>query len=456
MIGDERKKKVSNYPGEVEVQTRLVDSQQYTGTNAWKNDLVRLPQKRKDPDSLRPEQVEAEAGVFAVMMRTTKPDDAWEGDKDAIDDPKDQPKPKPKPKKERKPRMPAGMGSDMYGSMPGYPGGEGEMGMPSMPPGMGDEGMMSGYGGGMTTAGRRQLGQFYISHYLSQGYRPGGGGGMMPGMPSATPGVAARSYNMVAVKVLVPYEKQWEKYEEALANATGYNPMLDVPRYLFFAAERAEVPDDPNAELQWQPISDTSFAMKLSMKFAGFPAEVADEAYLLPLLTMPIPPVLLQPYESLALHSEVPKKQLPANLAMSPQPPAGEQAKEGTKEGAEGAPKPATDFSEGLPQIPVAGAARRRWLWHARDARHAGHGNRHDAWHGGIPWLSRWVGFSGCEWDVRRRVPWIGHVRFGIGHARRVWDARWLWDAGRDARLWDAGYAGRQTAAGQVQDDTLL
>ena len=159
---------------------------------------------------------------------------------------------------------------------------------------------------------RRQaaLGQFYISHYLSKGFRSTMGVGV--------PGVAARSYAMVAVKALVPYEKQWEEYERALASATGYSPMQDIPKYLLYVAERAEVSDDPNAPLQWQTISNTSVAIEFARKnFAGFPPEVADEAYLLPGLTMPIPPILLQPYDSLALHSEVPKKKLAMNMAMA-------------------------------------------------------------------------------------------------------------------------------------------
>jgi len=363
-IGPERQRKVDNYPALAGIAGSPVDPQPYTG-DPWIKELFRRQQKRQDPAMYQPEQVEAEAGVFAIMMRTRILDDTWLDSKDAIAKAKEPPKPKPKPR--RRTRMPGGSSGmygdmgDMYGSMmPGMPGADGSG---SSMPSMGDEygSMMPGAPGVGTTGIRRQLGQFYISHYLSKGYRPGGGMSMgMPGVVNAPPGVAAKSFPMVAVKALVPYEKQWEEYERALANATGYSPMHDIPKYLLFVAERAEVPDDPNAELQWQPVSNSSFAMKAAMEFAGIPPEVADETYLLPgILTMPIPPVLLQPYDSLALHSQVPKKQLATNLAMA-QPATGEQGKEGSKEeakpGAEGAPKPTTDFSEGLPQIPLAGA----------------------------------------------------------------------------------------------------
>ena len=162
---------------------------------------------------------------------------------------------------------------------------------------------------------------------------------------------------MVAVTALVPYEKQWEEYERALASATGYSPMQDVPRYLFYVAERAEVSEDPNAPLQWQTVSNSSFAMDWAKNnYAGVAPEVADEAYLVPfILTMPIPPLLMKPYDSLALHSEIPVKRLSMNPAM-PQPGAGENPKEEGKPEAGAAPKPEADFSEGLPQIPAAGA----------------------------------------------------------------------------------------------------
>jgi hypothetical protein len=356
-LAPDRQGKVDNYPARVGIARQTVDDAAYRGTTPWIKDLVPRQQKRQDPELYAPSKVEAQAGVFAVMMRTTRPDDAWSGDKDAVEQPKE--KPKPKPKKEKRPR--GGMYGGSYGDMMGgsssssdmsmmYGSSGGDMAIPTMEYGSEMGGMGSGYGMAMPgmAGGKRALGQFYISHYLSKGYRPTVGMGM--------PGVAARSYAMVAVKALVPYEKQWEEYERALANATGYSPMHDIPKYLLYVAERAEVSDDPNAPLQWQTISNSSVAIEWATKnFAGFPPEVADEAYLLRGLTMPIPPILMQPYDSLALHSEVPKKKLATNLAMV-QPGAEEQAKtEGTEEAA-AEPKPSADFSEGLPKMPPTGA----------------------------------------------------------------------------------------------------
>jgi len=346
-LAPERLGKVDDYPALAQNARQPVDDAAYRGTTPWIKDLIPRQQKRQDPEVYAPLKAEAEAGVFAVMTRITKPDDAWVGDKDAtVEQPKE--KPKPKPKKERRPRG-GGMYDEMMGSGGGATGMSGygeEMGMP-MDYGSEMGGMMpGGYGTGMT-AGKRTLGQFYIKHYLSQGYRPTVGLGAV--------GVAARSFPVVAVKALVPFEKQWEEYERALASATGYSPMHDIPKYLLFVAERAEVSDDPNSPPQWKTVSNSRFAMEWALKnYAGVPPEMADEAYLLPgTLTMPVPPVLLQPYDALALHSEIPRRKLGPHLAMG-QSGAPEAAKEGQEEPA--APQPSADFSEGLPQIPAAGA----------------------------------------------------------------------------------------------------
>ena len=68
------------------------------------------------------------------------------------------------------------------------------------------------------------------------------------------PGSVAKARSCIAVKALVPWKKQWEEYEAKLAEAMGYNPARDVPRFLSFTAERAEVGDDPNAPLEWATV----------------------------------------------------------------------------------------------------------------------------------------------------------------------------------------------------------
>ena len=341
-LAPERLAKVDDYPALAQNARQPVDDAAYRGTTPWIKELIPRQQKRQDPEIYAPIKPEAEAGLFAVMTRITRPDDAWAGDKDAVERPKEPPKPKPKPRRDRRQR---GDMDDMMAGGAGFMGDE-MGGMPMMDPGAEMGGMMPGQGA--MAGSRRVLGQFYVQHYLSKGYRP------TTGLGAA--GVAARSLPVVAVKALVPFERQWEEYERALANATGYSPMHDIPKYLLFVAERAEVTDDPDAPLQWRTISNSSFAMDWARKnYAGVPPEPADESYLLPgTLTMPIPPVLMQPYDALALHSEIPRKQLAPHLAMA-RAGAKEDPQEGRKEAAKPA-EPSADFSEGLPQIPLAGA----------------------------------------------------------------------------------------------------
>jgi len=122
-------------------------------------------------------------------------------------------------------------------------------------------------------------------------------------------GVTEEPITMVAVRALVPYQKQVAAYESALAPAAGYSPRRDVPRYLIFVAQRAEVPANPDAPLDWRPISNSLYARNLSKRYSAFGEEVADEAYILPgAITMAIPPIQSTTSNSLSLHSKVPRR----------------------------------------------------------------------------------------------------------------------------------------------------
>ena len=63
-------------------------------------------------------------------------------------------------------------------------------------------------------------------------------------------GVGPKGAMVVAVKALLPYQKLFDSYEQALKDAIDYQPMRDQPRVISFVVERAEVPvgadpDDP-------------------------------------------------------------------------------------------------------------------------------------------------------------------------------------------------------------------
>ncbi len=286
-------------------------------------------ERRADPEIFAPLDVEVQGMVAAVAWRVA-PDyeDPWADSEEAILEPEEAPKPKPKTRDRRRRTD----DYDMY-----------------------DEEMYSDYdamdrGASPATTRTRGRVRTVSNDFLQQhikGFRAtGGAGGAM----------APVSRGIVAVTALVPYEEQWAAYQQALANAQGYSPNQDVPNYLYFVAERAEVTDDPDAPLEWRTISNTAFATRQAQRYGGTPREVAEEAYLLPgTLTMPIPPILVQSFDHLALHSQIPRFQPRTQRTRRPEPLLDDEEVD-----------PADfDLAGGLPEMPQRrpGAA----TTHARD-----------------------------------------------------------------------------------------
>lgn len=138
--------------------------------------------------------------------------------------------------------------------------------------------------------------------------------------PTGGPSVMGKPFAIVAVKAVVPYQKQWDEFSRVFADAAGYQPSRDIPRYLAFAAERAEVPSDPNQPLKWEAVTNTPHALGQiqSLAYAGYPGEIADPKYLLSgVLTMPVPPVMMRDLRPLALHSKVPMQEVATAKAVT-------------------------------------------------------------------------------------------------------------------------------------------
>ena len=350
-IAPEREKTVRDYPGRAKVARSPIDEMGYTLPNPLDRPLIPKKSKRGDPEILAPVQVEAGGAVYSVAMRANRNEgDPWADDKPAVVKTEEQPKPRRKRKKKSRRSTGGGDEDAMMGMMYGSGEGGGEDGgfnpygsgmEDGMEGGMEEGGMLSGPSGTASAMGTaRKLDKFYIEHYI-KGYRSASSGGMRPS------GVLGRSFAVVAVKALVPYEKQWEEYERALAHATGYSPGQDIPSYLYFLAERAEVSPDPDAPLAWQPIRilNTFGAMQMSGLFGGVTKEIADAGYIQPgVLTMPIPPILLKSCYNLALHSEIPRQQVKQY-----QPRQAEEV-DGEGEGLDSVGE--FDPSQGIPDIP--------------------------------------------------------------------------------------------------------
>ncbi len=234
----------------------------------------------------------------------------------------------------------------------------------SMMPGAGSGSMMPGAGSGSMMPG------------AGSGSMMPGGGSMMPGagggrMPGGTRGGAADSDDdeeggasageplaqpagMIAVRAVVPYRKQADEYKRVLGEAIGYDPMRDMPRIVWFQAERADVTDNPNKELQdsdFELIMHPTIAEKLATdgRWHGFMQEVADPAYVDSWVTMPAPPLMLRCMESAMLHSEVPKSRFMPTIE---KPTDDGKKKDDTK----GEKKDGSDLPGGLPGGGFAGS----------------------------------------------------------------------------------------------------
>lgn len=345
-IRPDREKGIEDYRDKAEGGREGIGEKDYALANPWNGRLFPGQGKRGDPQMLPPELVRASGGVYSIPMRTTSRDDPWVDDKDAVVKPKEEATPRRRPKR-RKQRRPSSEGSDqdmlsgsgsyyqdaaggdMGPGYPGYPGADEEG------PGGGDPMRSTGMAGARRTIGKTYRWLYDRGHQGTFG--------------QAGRGALGRSLAVVGVTALVPYEKQWEEYERALAESKGYSPKQDIPRYLFFLAERAEVPADPNAPLEWKIVSTSEYAMKISARYAAFPKEIADSAYIVPgVLTMPIPPIMLKPYDGLALHDEIPRQQtrrLPATR---------QEESPDEEDPIEEIGKP--DIASGIPTIPRARA----------------------------------------------------------------------------------------------------
>lgn len=292
---------------------------------------------RQDPQLFAAEKVEAAGFLVAVYEYPEDEDDPYKNDKAGILKKKASDKKKAAAKKDAGPAMPGmpgmpampGMekgpkggakggvksgksssgknagGSAAMPAMPGMPGGEGddsEFG--AMPGGMSG---MPGMAGGMSGA---SVSEQYIERYVN-GFRPGGSSapGMMgqPGNTGQEGGVPRGvSRYVVAVKAVMPHKKIWDEYQRVLAEAQGYEPARDLPNYVYFYVERAEVGDDPNAPPQWKRLKTRNAQIRME-SWAGSMPEVADMRYLDPILTQNVPPAMMVDPARLAMHSEIPR-----------------------------------------------------------------------------------------------------------------------------------------------------
>ena len=109
-----------------------------------------------------------------------------------------------------------------------------------------------------------------------------------------------------AVLAKVPWSKQTQEYQRTLRDAEYYRPDYDVPVYVGYVVERAEVGDGD--KLQWKVVKQITLRAldKILSEWAGEPPEPADLRYVHELLTFPLPIRVEKAWDDSVLHSDVP------------------------------------------------------------------------------------------------------------------------------------------------------
>lgn len=116
--------------------------------------------------------------------------------------------------------------------------------------------------------------------------------------------IKAKSWVTVVAKV--PMKKQVKLYDDVLMSASGYQPTDDVPQYRGYIVERAEVTDEGQSD--WKEVARVSDAtLNKTISFYPFePTELVSGRYLHPLLTHPLPPLVLRDWDRRVTHSAIP------------------------------------------------------------------------------------------------------------------------------------------------------
>ena len=136
-----------------------------------------------------------------------------------------------------------------------------------------------------------------------------------------TSGPIPVTYHFVAGTAVMPHKALFDEFEDALAEASGFVPERDQPTYIAFRVIRADVtgksvdqletPDNEKIEQgksEWVVTTTNAFiAGQYIRKWATpLPAEVIAPPFFDPLLTMPIPPLLMKNYLPLVSHESIP------------------------------------------------------------------------------------------------------------------------------------------------------
>jgi len=116
--------------------------------------------------------------------------------------------------------------------------------------------------------------------------------------------VVARSW--VTVLARVPVKQQYQQYDDTLLSARGYQEAHDIPIYKGYVVQRAEITDQGQGE--WKEIAMVG-QKTIVEEIATYPVnvpDVIDPGVKHPLLTHPLPPLILREWDKRVSHSSMP------------------------------------------------------------------------------------------------------------------------------------------------------
>lgn len=110
----------------------------------------------------------------------------------------------------------------------------------------------------------------------------------------------------VTVLAKIPIKQQFQMYEDALATARGFNVTADMPQYIGYEVQRAEVTDEGTGEFKTIKKVIPKTVIKTMSTWPIQTPDLVNPKYIHPLLTHPLPPMVMREWGDEITHSDLP------------------------------------------------------------------------------------------------------------------------------------------------------
>ncbi|MCA9232013.1 MAG: hypothetical protein KDA57_15300 [Planctomycetales bacterium] len=110
----------------------------------------------------------------------------------------------------------------------------------------------------------------------------------------------------VTILAKVPIEQQYQLYDDALQSARGYDATRDIPKYAAYEVQRVEITN--TGEGEWGRVA-LVFEKTIIDALNSYPVTMTDvvsDRFNHPILTHPLPPLILREWDERVSHSSMP------------------------------------------------------------------------------------------------------------------------------------------------------